>query len=213
MNADELRTAYSTLRRERAARSTAEQPNAEVIRQALDGELSADARERVLEQAIASGASARLALLQAAHVASSGAFLKTSAHTRPSRQWWPLAAAAVLVLAVGVPLATRAPQNNATFRASSPSNAPRLIAPASGAVLQAGQRFVWSTVPGSTGYTLELLDANGRVVTQLATTDTVAVLSASVTAADRARTTGWWATAIAADGRQTRSELRLTRAR
>ncbi|WP_309671127.1 hypothetical protein [Gemmatimonas sp.] len=221
MNDDELRSAYAALRRARAQRPVWEQPTPEAMRTALDGELSESERERILEQAITSGASAQLALLQAAHVASSGALPNTTSRasmtrgtTRSTRRWWPLAAAAALVLAVGVPLATRAPTDEAIrFRAGAVSAAPQLIAPASGAVLSDAQRFVWSAVPGSTSYTLELLDANGRSVTQLVVNDTTAVLGPSVTEVDRTRTTGWWVTVATVDGRRTRSELRLTRQR
>jgi hypothetical protein len=116
-----------------------------------------------------------------------------------------------LVLAVGVPLATRAPDDEGVrFRSGAASAAPTLIAPAGGAVLSSSQRFVWSAVPGSTGYTLELLDANGRTVVQVEGSDTTAVLGSSVAETDRARTTGWWVTVATADGRRTRSELRLT---
>ncbi len=214
MNDDELRSAYAALRRERAQRPTAAQPAIDAMRAALDGELPAQERERVLEEAITSGASAQLALLQAAQVAASGA-LPTSATVgtaRSSRRWWSLAAAAALVLAVGVPLATRSPNDAVTrFRSGAASGAPQLIAPASGAVLSAAQRFVWSAVPASTSYTLELLDANGRTVTQLVASDTTVMLGPTVTDVDRARTTGWWVTVATVDGRRTRSELRLTR--
>lgn len=221
MNDEELRNAYAALRRERAQRSTADQPTTESIRQALDGELTEQERERVLAQAISSGASIQLALLQAAHVASSGALPNTTSRAamsggtaRSTRRWWPLAAAAALVLAVGVPLATRTPSDDAIrFRSGAVGGAPQLIAPASGAALSTAQRFVWNAVPGGTSYTLELLDANGRTVTQLVVNDTTAVLGAAVSDVDRARATGWWVTAVTSDGRRTRSELRLTRGR
>ncbi len=224
MNDDELRGAYAALRRERAQRPATEQPTADAMRQALDGELTEEARERILEHAITSGASAQLALLQAAHVASSGALPNTTSRAsmmgdaapavRSSRRWWPLAAAAALVLVVGVPLATRTPnEESVRFRSGTASGVPQLIAPASGATIAALQRFVWHAVSGSTSFTLELLDANGRTVTQLVTSDTTAVLGPSVTEGNRARTTGWWVTVVTADGRRARSELRLTRAR
>lgn len=219
MNDDELWSAYAALRRERAQRPADAQPTAEAIRQALDGELSEQERERVLEQAIASGASAQLALFQAAHVASSGALPDTTlgasitnGSTRSARRWWPLSAAAALVLAVGVPMATREPNDDTIrFRSGAASATPPLLTPASDAVLSVGQRFVWGAVPGSTGYTLELLDANGRTVTQLVTKDTTVVLGPSVTEADRTRVAGWWVTVVSVDGRRTRSELRVTR--
>lgn len=214
MNDDELRSAYAALRRARAQRPATEQPTTDAMRAALDGELPEQERERVLAQALSSGASAQLALLQAAHVAASGALPSSSTvgAARASLRWWPLAAAAALVLAIGVPVATRTPSDEEPrFRAAAASAAPQLIAPASGARLSAAQRFVWSAVPGSTSYTLELLDANGRPVAQLVARDTTVRLGPSVTEADRARTTGWWVTVVTSDGRRTRSELRLTR--
>jgi hypothetical protein len=216
MNEDELRRSYAALRHERAQRPVSERPSAEMIRQALDGELSDAARETVLDQALASGASAELAMLQAAQGAARVASRVESRSAAPTttRRWWPFAAAAALVLAVGVPIATRAPNDSdpLRFRAGVNAAAPRLIAPANGAALVANQRFVWSAVPRATRYMLELLDANGKTVADVVTKDTTAVIAASVSDADRARTTGWWVTATTLDGRRDRSELRLTRA-
>jgi hypothetical protein len=216
MNDDELRRSYAALRRERAQRPVSERPSAETIRQALDGELSDAARETVLDQALASGASAELAMLQAAQGAARMASNVESRIAAPTttRRWWPVAAAAALVLAVGVPIATRAPENvePIRFRAGANAATARLMTPASGAVLVADQRFVWSAVPRATRYTLELLDANGGTVADVVTEDTTAALAASITEADRARITGWWVTATIRDGRRARSELRLTRA-
>ncbi len=217
MNDDELRRAYAALRRERAQLPASNRPDPESIRAALDGELADAEREQVLEHALTSGAAADLAVLHAAHVASSVGLTSSRAATtrnRPSlaRRWWP-AAAAALVMVVGLPIAIRQPDSEAPtrFRAAVSAGAPQLVAPTTGTTLSAGQRFVWTTVAGTSSYTLELLDANGRTVTQASTKDTTLVLSSSVTAADRARTTGWWVTATAVDGRQQRSELRLTR--
>ena len=216
MNEDELRRSYAALRRERAQRPVSERPSAETIRQALDGELSDAARETVLDQALASGASAELAMLQAAQGAARVESRVESPSTAPTttRRWWPFAAAAALVLAVGVPIATRAPNDPDPLRFRSGANAAtaQLMTPASGAVLVANQRFVWSAVPHATRYTLELLDANGATVAEMVTMDTTAALTASIAEADRARITGWWVTATTLDGRRARSELRLTRA-
>ena len=215
MNEDELRRSYAALRRERAQRPVSERPSAETIRQALDGELSDAARETVLDQALASGASAELAMLQAAQGAARVASRVESRSASPTttRRWWPVAAAAALVLAVGVPIATRAPNDSDPLRFRSGANAAtaQLMTPASGAVLVANQRFVWSAVPHATRYTLELLDANGATVAEMVTMDTTAALTASIAEADRARITGWWVTATTLDGRRARSELRLTR--
>ena len=215
MNEDELRRSYAALRRERAQRPVSERPSAETIRQALDGELSDAARETVLDQALASGASAELAMLQAAQGAARVASRVESRSASPTttRRWWPVAAAAALVLAVGVPIATRAPNDPDPLRFRSGANAAtaQLMTPASGAVLVANQRFVWSAVPRATRYTLELLDANGATVAEMVTMDTTAALTASIAEADRARITGWWVTATTLDGRRARSELRLTR--
>jgi hypothetical protein len=216
MNEDELRRSYAALRRERAQRPASERPSAETIRQALDGELSDTERETVLDQALASGASAELAMLQAAQGAARVASRVESPSTAPTttRRWWPVAAAAALVLAVGVPIATRAPNDPDPLRFRSGANAAtaQLMTPASGAVLAADQRFVWSAVPRATRYALELLDANGGTIAEMVTMDTTAALTASITEADRARITGWWVTATTLDGRRARSELRLTRA-
>jgi hypothetical protein len=218
MTDDEIRRQYAVLRHARAQRPSSDRPDAEVIGKALDGELSEQEREAVLDRALSAGASADLALLQAARSASIGASIDaTKRHSGSGRstRWWPLAAAAVLVVAVGVPIATRQPEGDdpTRFRAAVSAAAPQLVTPASGTALAAGQRFVWTSVPGTTSYTLELLDANGRAVTQASTKDTTMVLSSSVTAADRDRTTAWWVTATAVDGRRQRSELRLTRAK
>ena len=87
-----------------------------------------------------------------------------------------------------MPITIRQPDNDdaTRFRAAVSAGMPQLITPASGAVLAAGQRFTWTAVAGTTSYMLELLDANGRSVTQASTKDTSTVLSSSVTAADRA---------------------------
>lgn len=219
MNDDELHRQYAALRRARAQRPASDRPDVELIRKALDGELPEAECEAVLDRALTSGASADVALLQAARSASFGAFTGAAGGAgtreptvRRASRWWPLAAAAVLVVAVGVPVATRQSESDAPtrFRAAEPTAAPQLLSPAGGTVISAGQRFVWSAVPGTASYSLELLDARGRTVTQVSSKDTVVVLAPSVADADRARTTGWWVTAIAVDGRRQRSELRLT---
>lgn len=226
MNDDELRRQYAALRRARAQRPASERPDAELIGKALNGELPEDECEVVLDRALTTGASADLALLQAVQSASVGAFKDASATTttrsiatRRASRWWPLAAAAVLVIAVGVPIARRQPLSDATgdattrYRAAESTAVPELIAPAGGAVLSARQRFVWTAVPGATSYSLELLDARGQAVAETSTKDTTTLLSASVSASMRGRITGWWVTAVAVDGRRQRSELRLTRER
>jgi hypothetical protein len=83
------------------------------------------------------------------------------------------------------------------------------VAPANDTPLSEQMVFTWHPVGDAQSYTVEALDAEGRVVTRMTTTDSTVSLPTSLTAEERQRITGWWVTATSRDGRIARSELRL----
>jgi hypothetical protein len=218
MHDDELKQAWAALQAQRrAANVSSGTPSPEAIDAALDGSLSSDERERVLDATLAQGRSDELRLLHTMRQAAAES-TRTTAAVRAWPRWWPTAAAAALVLAIGVPTwqsqraRTAGTADSATFRSGVPDDV-QLIAPASGTAWPSASgdtlRVSWHAVPTATSYQVDLLDAGGQVMaTQSFKGDTTALLSAPDAGPDGAPA-GWWVSASLADGRRVRSELRL----
>ncbi len=221
MTDDELKRAYAALRRQRQARVASPAPLPEQLQGLVSGTLSQEERESLLEQTLESGAVDELALL---HSAARSDFAERSSAARSGnlsmtnwRRFWPVsaAAAAVLVVAVGAPrlrlgTAVLAPIE---YRAENGAAGPRLLNPAVDAFASNGQRFVWNALPDAAHYQLELVDANGRAVISLRTTDTTVSLPDTLPVSRLATAEGWWVVASSTGGVQWRSELRLFRER
>ncbi len=229
MTDDELTRAYDALRRQRQARPAVAPPSLDALQSLAENQTAASEREALLERVLESGASDELALL---HSIASGttatATAVSDARTSNARhgsgtpswtRWWPAAAAAAVVLAVGLPMVRRggnapvpATAEQPRFRGAESTGAPTLLAPANEAVLPADQRFVWSSVTDATQYEIELVDADGQLVLAFTATDTTAPLPVGSSDAQRARARGWTVSARLRDGGVQRSALRLLRA-
>jgi hypothetical protein len=103
---------------------------------------------------------------------------------RPPRAWpWarlgvPLAAAAALALAVGVPALLREDPAPVMRGEGAPVV---LVAPAAEAAPAEARTFTWRAVPGARRYVFELLDADGAPLHEDVGEDTTLVLPAAVT--------------------------------
>ena len=120
-----------------------------------------------------------------------------------------LAAAALLVTAVGVSL---------LFRTGRPSPEPirgddtalTLIEPPEDGGTGAARRFIWRPVEAGPEYRLEILNAGGGALYHVSTTDTSAVLPDFVQLQAGARYS-WWVRASLQNGRQAASDIRRLR--
>jgi hypothetical protein len=182
-----------------------------------------DDREALLEQVLESGASDELALLHSVHSAAAAVqpTQPNAAKVAPSpwTRWWPAAAAALLLLSVGIPLARQSvttlvsePPTEPRYRGGPTAGAPQLRQPVGDAVLMANQQFAWSVVADAVQYTIEIVDGDGQTISAFAATDTVVVLPTTLSDSVRVRARGWSVSARMRDGRLLRSELRLLRA-
>lgn len=219
MHDDELQHAWKALQAQRRARQPHDDPSPEVLEAVLNGTLANEERERILNALLSQGRGEELRLLHTMRRAAHDSVNATRANAgRSWQRWWPAAAAATLVVAIGIPTwqaqRGRAPgtADLATDRGGSTDNV-QLVAPASGlswpTVSTDSLHVVWRAVDGAVGYTVELLDANGRVVvSQSVIGDTTARMAAPIGGPDAAPA-GWWVYASLRDGRRVRSELRL----
>ena len=210
MSDDMLHRAYAAAREQRRLQQRETAPVPETLQSLVDGSVASTDREALLERAIASGATDELALL---HSVAAGIEAEPVPRVRTWSTWWPMAAAAALVLAVGLPTLDQLRDRNAPtrFRASSALAGPQLAIPASNAAVSVGQTFVWSRLDFATAYALELMNDSGRTVTRIVTQDTAATIPTSVSDSERLQLSGWWVSATMPDGSQRRSEMRLLR--
>ncbi len=216
MTDDELQRAYAALRRQRERQPASERPDAEQLASAVDGDAPTSERTAVLLRALESGAAKELAILQAATSAAD----HTMAPKRDAPMRWttgllPLAAAAALLVIVGVPVSREwlgfsTARDAPRFRGDSGSaTAPLLIAPAESAgSRQFNTPFTWASVPRADSYRLELIDTEGAVVASFTTTDTTLLIADSVDRVSASRATSWWVIATLGSGDQLRSAVR-----
>jgi hypothetical protein len=222
MTEDELRRAYDALRhRRREAASEARDsssPGAEAIWAAVSGHGEPGERVRILDDALRAGASDEVALAQSMHAAAldaATADAATRGRTYRFQRWGGLAAAAAaLLIMTGVPLwqrtrtSTTELDGNATrYRDGNATSGFSLVTPVADAAVPADGRFVWRALRRARSYRLEAIDATGKTVATVTTTDTTAVLPNDITSADRERIAGWWVTATMEDGSLRRSDL------
>ena len=206
---EELRAAYTARPNQHARKHGRDCPSPEALLAALRGEGSEEERLRVLDHALKCDACRpELALLRSV---SGAAEEKSSAAPAPRtwRRFAPMAAAAMIVLALGVVSVTQF-LNRGTNVMRGEANAVALITPPRAAVVSpASASFVWHRVPGALRYTLEVDAADGTVMMNTMTTDTARVVRLSANTGD-AR---WWVRAHMDDGTEKRSEAREIRIR
>lgn len=199
---EELRAAYATIATDATATHQPDCPSSEELLAAARGEGSRDVRLRVLDQALRCAACRReLALLHAVSGVSEKE--RSALRLHAWRRWVPLAAAAVLVLSVGLLTFERSPADN-VVRGMGDDLA--LVAPEAGASHGAGPiTLVWQRVPDALRYTVEVDAADGRVLYGTSTTDTVHLVPDGTL---RVRETRWWVRAHMNDGSERRSNAR-----
>ena len=223
MRDEELQQAWKALQAQRRARQPHHEPSPEALEAALSGTISSEERERVLNELLAQGRGEELRIMHTMRRAAHDSVDDTHANAGRLRQRWRPAAAAVavaaaLVVTIGIPAwqsereLTNGPSDSATYRGGTTDDV-QLVSPASGlswpTVGTDSLHLVWNAVGSAVSYTVELLDANGRVVkSQSVTGDTTAVVAAP-TGNPRVAPAGWWVYASLRDGRRVRSELRL----
>jgi hypothetical protein len=206
---EELRAAYAT--RAPDAAHSPNCPSGEELLAAIRGTGPNVDRLRVLDRAMRCEACRReLALLRA--VSEPAAAQRPSVKPYAWRRWAPLAAAASIVLVVGLIGIQRLfnGADNDVVRAGG-SGEPVLLAPASGSAVAPGPvTFIWRPLPSALRYTLEIAAADGTVLGSTPTADTtaIALLSAAPNAEHR-----WWVRAHLDDGSERRSQTRLLRVR
>lgn len=227
MTDDDLARVYAAARRVRSGAPGGNRPTPDELAALATGDVRGAEREALLERALRSGAMDELSLLRsvvtAAAQASDGESRVGSAAEAPrsvarvAARWWPAAAAAAVLLTLGVPGMRRlrefgspAAEPLTTYRASE-SSRPQLLAPRAERAPSVREQFVWSAVPGAAEYVLELVDANGQAVARVPTRDTLAVLPDSLPESQLRSAEGWWVIATSAGGVQSRSALRLFR--
>lgn len=205
MNDDDLHRAY-TAYRALAPRDAGNRPSLEEMQQLVEGDLSPERREALLDQVLSDVESTReLAMLSAV----------SQARVRERRwmatRWWPIAAAAALIVAVSpLVLRSRDAGREQVFRAATPgSTTITIINPPEGVPLAPGLRVIWSAVPDADRYTLELISNRGDAIASLSSDDTTLVLPDSISAVRLRDVTGFMVVARVRDGGQRQSRLRL----
>ena len=207
----ELRAAYSPKLEETRATRGADCPSPDALLGALNGEGAEPTRLQILDHALSCAhCRPELALLHAV----SGVGSESRASAAP-RMFWrriaPLAAAASVVLAVGiVGLAQWRQRTDDTMRAGG-SDGPALITPRGAASVAGGSvTFAWHPVTNAIRYTLEVDAPDGSVLFSTSTADTTVVAGLQTITPGERR---WLVRAHLDDGREVRSEVRVVRLR
>lgn len=207
-----LREAYAPKLRDTSTGHGPRCPSPDALLAAAKGEGPERERLQVLDRALQCAACRReLALLQA--VSGSGTGQRAaSARSSSWRRFVPLAAAASIVLAVGIVSLDRWRQRpDEEIMRTGPGGAGEitLIAPASERHAAAKPvTFVWHSVPGAIQYTLEVDTNDGTVLFAARGADTVQTVP-NLTAGERR----WSVRAHMDDGSERRSVSRVLRMR
>jgi len=219
MRENELRLAWAALQARRRVTGAPLTPSAEELAAALDGRLSNEDRERALDDAFARGRSDDLRLLHTMRAAASASVPATRGVAEGgARPWWPVAAAAMLVVAVGIPAwrsrlsSVPTASDAAMYRNGTPDDVV-LVSPTSGEAWPVAGidslRVTWRAVAAAVDYRVEVLDAGGQVVAaRVVTGDTTTRIGLPVNV-PAIVPSGWWVQATLSDRRRVRSELRL----
>jgi hypothetical protein len=219
-NDSDLRLAYAAAQRERRRQGVVSSPEPEAIAAAISGALPHAERRRILEQTLSSGAGDDLALLHSVSVGEHRTERHgTGARTRAASLWhrWrlPAAAAAVLVVAVTVPVLRRSSATDKAvgtgepvFRSGAGANEV-VVLPTAAGIRPSSLVARWRAVPSAIRYDVELLDDAGNVVVQFETRDTVLSVGTLAGTREFPSATGWLIVATLPDGTVRRSTLQL----
>lgn len=203
MTDEELREHYRQALRARRPGARTTCPPPEALLAVVERSGSEDTRLATLDHVMAcnAGCARELELLRALHAASGPA---RPSRARPSWRWMASAAAAAVLLAVGLQRASSPRPEAPLLRGGSAEV--QLAAPAEAASLPAnGILFAWHPVPGARRYAVEVLDRDGAVVLARTTTDTSLTEAAPSLGAGTYR---WWVRATDGNGVERRSSLR-----
>jgi hypothetical protein len=202
---DELRAAYVGRLEKAPTRRGPECPPPEALLSALRGEGAEVERLRVLDHALqCSACRPELALLHGVAGSDASAAGGSAAGSRGPRldlrRFFPLAAAASVVLALGVYAIGR--RGGDVVRAGG-SDGATLIAPAVGQAVPAGAIvFAWHPVPGALRYTVEVSAAEGELLFSAESADTLLTAQLANVRPGRHH---WWVRAHMEDGSERRS--------
>ncbi|HYC33107.1 MAG TPA: hypothetical protein VEB59_12535 [Gemmatimonadales bacterium] len=207
MDERDLKRIYSRSVAERGTPDAGGCPPPESILAVLQREGAEEARLATLEHVMSCAACHReYELLSAVNEAA----VESGSGTSGRAPWWTggriMALAASLAAAIGAALVVRDRIDRAdTIRGEHGDIA--LVSPAPGAAAPSGLRFVWRTVPGASGYVLEVQHADGAVAFADTTSDTTLILPDPSPLQPEARYR-WWVRELT-DGSEPRSsELR-----
>lgn len=133
------------------------------------------------------------------------ALLAQSPTTRsPRRIFYPLAAAAAVMLAIGIPAARNAwfltSPTSVDRTGTGPSARLTAITPAADATLDGEPTFSWHAADAGSRFKLTLVDEQGATLWSVDTGDTVVALPREI-ALVSGRTYFWYVDALGADGR------------
>lgn len=206
MNDEELLHTYKASRR--GLPQSPDRPSLEAMQALVEGGVSGDEREALLDRVLADPAATReLAMLQT--VAAS----RSRSRSWTTSRWLPLAAAAAVVI-VAIPLALRPRHDARVYRAGDPGNAViQVVSPADGTPLAPGAKLAWRSVADADRYVVEVVSSRGDALASLTTRDTTLVLPDSIPAARLRGAAGWMLVAYLRDGGQRQSVMRVTTSR
>jgi hypothetical protein len=170
---ERLRRAYAPVLRAASSGHGPDCPSPEALLAASRGEGAERRRLEVLDHALRCAACRpELALLHSVSAPATGGLRLVTARGSSWRRFAPLAAAAAVLLAVGLVTFDGSRQDEDVTRSGAGRIA--LLAPPSEEVATAGQvTFVWHRVPGAIHYTLEVNANDGTLLFTARSTDTV----------------------------------------
>ena len=203
MDERDLKRIYSRRVVERGTPDASRCPSPETILAVLEREGTEEARLATLEHVMACAACHReYELLSAVNEAAE----ESSGSATRRMPWWSggriLALAASLVAAIGAALLVRDRiARDDTIRGGDGDIV--LVSPAPGVAAAAGLHFAWRTVPGATGYVVEIQRRDGAVVFADTTADTTFALPEASPLQGGARYR-WWVRELT-DGAEPRS--------
>lgn len=120
--------------------------------------------------------------------------------------WLSLAASVVLLCGIGYGAwAYSSGESPSSLRGSGGTLG--LLRPGAGSFSEDTLTFIWSSQPGAVGYTLEILDVDGRSLFSRKTGDTVVTIDLNTMPSLKGELR-WWVRAQGADGVERGSELR-----
>ncbi|MEO7986724.1 MAG: hypothetical protein ABI766_09345 [Gemmatimonadales bacterium] len=207
MNEERLREAYIAAVEGGAVRPSAAHPSPEALASLARREGPEAARLATLDHVMSCReCRAEFDLLRAVE----GADAKLGAARSTGRRAWfvPAALAASLLVAIGLGRMATRPGDDDITRGGE-TGAISLLRPGAEAIAGDSLTFAWTPAPGARKYSLEVLDAGGRVVLMAETSDTMATpaVATGLPSGDYK----WWVRATTSDAQSVRSAVRPLR--